>query len=251
MYTLKIKHDTFLKLSNKHSGDLGANEKCAIVAGLELPVSSWALEGNHYRVAFGLDKEGQQITFPAGGRRKNTWLIFSTHAEIVKDGKIVRVHSSTAPLGKYWLRCTPAGQRDEWGCLQFRLDRMRDTVVLDRVIVISGAPYANILHPTDDYSGSMAPCPEGVYNLGPVERGWFGASIGAIAIELMVQERYRANDRSLIFIHEDANRDYAPGSAGCLCPVSASDMEQVAAWFSAARPDSLVMDCGLGFLQSR
>lgn len=250
-YILKILKDTYLKTSTRQASDLQQGEKYPLNAGQEYSIAAYADDKNkHLRVTFGLDREHKQISFPSDTGQRNTWMLFADHAEILKDGRPIKT-ISLSPLGKYWLKCVPVG-RDDWGCPAFHLYWMKGSEAVDRVYCISGCPGSDILYPTDDYSGSMAPCPEGVYNIGPVERGWFSNAIGNIAIEITVKAQYRANDRSAIFLHLDANRNYAPGSAGCICPINAADMERVASWVSSdSAPEYLVVDHGLGFLSDR
>jgi hypothetical protein len=47
-------------------------------------------------------------------------------------------------------------------------------------------------------------------------------------------------------LHLDANRSYAPGSAGCVCPVDLAGLQTVVSWWAAGTPDRLEVDWGLG-----
>ncbi|MBD2019338.1 hypothetical protein H6F43_03960 [Leptolyngbya sp. FACHB-36] len=254
MHSLEITKDTFFKLSTLQSRDLNDNEKFAVKAGRSFPIGSWADDQNgHYRFALGRDASGKQISLTtANGTERNTWVVFKEHCKILKDGRPIRSTPLSLPAADtFSLRLTSAGKRDEWGCLLFHLDWLKGKEVVDRVLCLSGAPGTNVIHPTNDYSGSCAPLPEGVYDIGPVERGYWEA-IGSIYIAIDIQAKYKANNREAIGIHSDANRAYSPGSAGCICPLSDSDTERVAGWINAVcRPEYLVVDHGLGWLQAR
>ena len=255
-YTLKINVDTFLKQSTLQSTALSQGEKVAVKAGTEFPIGSWANAANkHVRVTFGLDKDGKQISFAGpDGEPRNTWILFKEHCDILKEGRSVSV-PMLPPRPKtdiFALHLKPTGERDAWDCVTFVLAWTKNGEPVDQMVVLSGAPGAEIVEPGDDFAGSLRPIPEGIYNLGPVERGWFGDAMGYIAVEMVVQPSYAANDRSALFIHEDANRSLgSPGSAGCICPYDALDMERVASWLSSSnRPNFIVVDHGLGFLKA-
>ncbi|MBD2020942.1 hypothetical protein H6F43_12210 [Leptolyngbya sp. FACHB-36] len=255
-YLLKITHDTVLKLSTKQAQDVSADQTCPIKQGAEYPIVSWATEAHgHVRVAFGLGKDGKQITFPGpDGRSLNTWILFKEHCEIFKNGKLLNPPRPPEPPASdsYALLLRPTGERDDDGCLTFTLAWTKNGKSVDRMTVLSGAPGTDIIYPTQDYAGSLRPLPEGVYDLGPVERGWFAPAIGNILVTLTVQPAYRVNNRDHFLIHEDANRSIAPGTAGCISPYSATDMERVVSWLNAqSRPRYLVADYGLGFLRKR
>jgi hypothetical protein len=126
---------------------------------------------------------------------------------------------------------------------------------VDRVQVYSGQAYAqDFFDPTKDYSGSMRPIPEGVYQVGEMEYApsTWGEGLGARYAALDVLPQYRANNRSAIGLHLDANRSYAPGSAGCIVTVDERTLDRVVGWLDQkSQPRRLVVDYGLGFLVSR
>lgn len=82
-YTLKIDHDSWLKLSTADSTTLAANQKQAVSAGTELPISSYEIVGSHIKVSLGVDAQGKQIEY----QDHNTWYIFKPNAEILENGK--------------------------------------------------------------------------------------------------------------------------------------------------------------------
>jgi hypothetical protein len=130
--------------------------------------------------------------------------------------------------------------------------------IVDQMSVLSGAGVTQdegFVRPEDDYSGSLRCLPEGIYDLGAVEdsrseglESW-GEGLGRWAIALNVIPSHAVNNRSAFYIHDDANRSYAKGSAGCICPFRLEDMNRIVAWMSAqAAPKQLVCDLGTGFL---
>lgn len=150
-----------------------------------------------------------------------------------------------------WLRLTRTGERDAYGCewllLQLRRD---DNKILDSMRVVSGAPSRQVFRAAANaVSGRLEPIPEGNYtDLGPVEwagksgdysASW-GSGLGPVWVDLFAPRA--------IGLHLDANRQSAPGSAGCVCPVTVADLERVVSWWQDGRPERLVVDWGLGTL---
>lgn len=123
---------------------------------------------------------------------------------------------------------------------------------LDKLPCTSGQSYAqDVVHPLDDYSGSMRPLPEGIYNIGKLDDIGYdpGSSdgFGRWVFPLNPQAKIA---RSALLVHADRNRATSPGSAGCLCPYTPEEMLKFVTWMSAKpRPMCLVMDHGLGFLK--
>jgi hypothetical protein len=75
----------------------------------------------------------------------------------------------------------------------------------------------------------------------------WGEGLGRFWVGL--EPRYAANDRSAIGIHDDANREYSRGSAGCICPFSPSGIERIVGWFKQSQPPKyLIVDHGFGYL---
>lgn len=124
-------------------------------------------------------------------------------------------------------------------------DRGRE---VNAIRAYSGAPgRQNFRTLAQERRGVLEPCPEGVYRqIGPLEwagqPGDYSASwapgLGPVVIEVYGERA--------IMIHLDANRDYAPGSAGCLCPVDLPGLQSVVAWWQAGRPEWVECDWGLG-----
>jgi|GEM_PF-6065264 len=72
--------DTFLKLQPQQAKDLPDDQKFEVKAGSEYLITSFANQDDiHVRVTFGKDAAGNQIAFPAGGEKRNTWIVFEGH----------------------------------------------------------------------------------------------------------------------------------------------------------------------------
>lgn len=127
----------------------------------------------------------------------------------------------------------------------------------DSVAVLSGAAstqYSPFVRPERDYSGSNRCLPEGVYKLGPLEDAGANASWGEGLGRwwVSVDAVYPVNSRSAFGIHDDANRAYSMGSAGCVCPWNSDGLARIVGWFKQqARPAELVCDLGTGWLAER
>lgn len=132
-------------------------------------------------------------------------------------------------------------------------------IKVDGISVLSGSSnrqYSELIHPSKDYAGSGNPLPEGVYDLGEVEdarnegKDSFGEGIGRYWIRL--NQRFHVNDRDAFGVHDDENREYSPGSAGCVCPFASIKMQTILSWMrQKARPRYLICDLGTGFLSDR
>jgi hypothetical protein len=141
----------------------------------------------------------------------------------------------------------------------FRLELRNDGKVVDALPVYAGHTSVQreaLIHPTLDRPGSLRPIPEGVYGVGPVEdrgpgRSW-GEGIGRYWIDLPAIPQYHANNRSAFGIHDDDNRSYSLGSAGCIVPPKTQDLYRILGWCNAANPPKyLAVDYGFGWLNDR
>jgi hypothetical protein len=81
-YTLKITQDTWLKLSTAESTTLSPDQKQAVSAGTELPISSYEIVGDHIKISLGDNAQDKQIEY----QDHNTWYIFKPDAEILNNG---------------------------------------------------------------------------------------------------------------------------------------------------------------------
>lgn len=145
---------------------------------------------------------------------------------------------------------TPTERRHR-GLIVFDLALMVSDRPVDRVSVFSGAPSAQVLlHPRQDYSGSLRPIPEGVWTIGAPEKspiGSWGEGIGEWWVPL--EPKHRVNNRTAIGIHLDANYANAPGSAGCIVTRTAAELQRILSWlWGQTKPTQLVVDYGTGYL---
>lgn len=100
-FKLKILENTFLKFQPLQTSALTADQKYEVKAGEEYPIRAFAEEDDiHFRVAFGSNSDGQQISFPGpGGESRNTWLIFEGHCMVVEsDGTPAPLFVKSFPL---------------------------------------------------------------------------------------------------------------------------------------------------------
>jgi hypothetical protein len=127
-----------------------------------------------------------------------------------------------------------------------------DGQVVDKIPFNSGQSYAqDVVAPESDYSGSMRPLPEGIYDIGLLDDLGYdpGSQDGFGQWVYPLNPRFKMS-RSALLVHCDRNRTTSPGSAGCACPYNIDAMLQFVGWMSAKnRPAMFVMDHGLGFLE--
>lgn len=157
-------------------------------------------------------------------------------------------------MSDIYLLMKPAN-RYHMGFRVFNLHLMNGDKPVDCVACLSGyasRQYTPIPYPTDDYSRSGNPCPENVYDFpnGLEDSGkgtsW-GEGLGRFWVGL--EPRFAANDRQAIGIHDDANREYSRGSAGCVCPFSPEGIQRIVGWFKQKSPPQyLIVDHGFGYL---
>lgn len=140
------------------------------------------------------------------------------------------------------------GQLDAAGLEVLRMALWEGGREVASVPCYSGAPGCqNFRTLANERRGVLEPCPEGVYrDIGPMEwagkRGDYKAAWSA-ALGPVVAQIY--GERA-IMLHLDANRSYAPGSAGCLCPLTLAGLHVVVGWWESGVPDWLECDWGLG-----
>jgi hypothetical protein len=157
-----------------------------------------------------------------------------------------------------FLRLTPSLDSSgnlvkENGLIQFRLGLWVNNTELDKLTVNSGAAGVQTLRKfTDPNSlpGSLEPIPEGEYRVGPYEfarandyaASW-GPGLGPVWFDLKPLSQGLRSDFG---IHLDANRDYAPGSAGCVVTANLTGLRKIIEWQKAHGFSKLVVDHGLG-----
>lgn len=157
--------------------------------------------------------------------------------------------------GQIFLYLELTGKWDTTGHRVLRLSLYNGSKCVDKLPARSGQSHAQgLVHPTEDYSGSMRIIPEGIYDIGAIDDLGYdpGSSDGFGRWFVPVVDRHRSNNRSAFGIHSDRNYAISPGSAGCPVVYTESDMFRVIGWLSAkARPKYLIVNLGLGFLDAK
>ena len=108
-----------------------------------------------------------------------------------------------------------------------------------------------LIHPSKDFRGSGLPLPEGYYKVDkPIRQAWAEPGVGHIKIPLD-QVSDAPNNRSELLIHDDFNRETAPGSIGCWVTEVSSDMPRIANLFEQHKVDLCIVDYGLGYVDRK
>ena len=143
------------------------------------------------------------------------------------------------------------GPRQANGLYDINLDAWQNSNYLGRIIVQSGSPYNQTFTtvPTAT-AGTLQPCPEGEFDLGPIDwaggKGNYTAQFREIGSPIWcVIMRSRA-----IGFHLDGNRLTAPGSAGCLVFKTMEDLKKFVEWFNGyGQFTKLYVDWGKGYVK--
>jgi len=155
------------------------------------------------------------------------------------------------------LRLRRTNQQDSRGGVVLDLARYAaDGRLLDTLEVCSGAPYAQqFRRAADSRPKSYEPVPEGEYLLGGLEwagrvdeyTATWGEGLGPVWTDVFPAPG-NPTRREAIGIHHDHNRDYAPGTAGCIGLPTMATVQRWVAWWrdEHGRPTSLTVDYGLG-----
>ncbi|NJR57449.1 MAG: lysozyme [Cyanobacteria bacterium CRU_2_1] len=138
--------------------------------------------------------------------------------------------------------------------------------VVDSISVVSGAPGAqNFRLLADGIPGSLEPIPQSRYYIADID--WAGAKddygvahshdsngIGPVFVDLIRtlpirdRERDRKGGRDAFGFHADWNfitEGHSPGSAGCVCPTSMKDLQELVRLLRLYDPRDLFVDWGL------
>lgn len=91
-YTLKIDHDTWLKLSTAQDTTLPDAAKQAVIAGTQFTVVSYEIVDSHIKALLGvaiagIDSHGKSLQIQSC----NTWYLFIPHIQLLQDGKPVNL----------------------------------------------------------------------------------------------------------------------------------------------------------------
>lgn len=136
----------------------------------------------------------------------------------------------------------------QFGLVDIHLDAWQNLNYLGRITVNSGAPGAQVFRTlVNERKGQLEPCPEGVFNLGPLEwaggKGNYDAQFPQIQSPIWVM----IDPRRAIGFHLDGNRRTAPGSAGCLVFKTVDDMKKFVNWYNGYGAfQQLICNWGLG-----
>lgn len=169
-----------------------------------------------------------------------------TSAQRAEFGRLYRQRPVAAAVD---ILMTFSGQWTR-GLRVFRLQLRNNGQVVDEVQAFSGSPRnQTLVHPAKDYAGSCAPIYEGVFVIGAIEEGNWGAGIGRYWVDLTPLPEFRLNNRSALGFHIDANFEVSPGSAGCVV-LQEHDWPRLLQWLRAkARPRYLIVDHGFGLVR--
>lgn len=93
---LKIKSDTWLKLSTDQSSALPDGQKYLVKANTVMPLTSYTLDGYHLKLALGQNQDGQQVHLYG----RNTWYVYALHVEVLQDGKPINLVQPAATTAR-------------------------------------------------------------------------------------------------------------------------------------------------------
>lgn len=145
--------------------------------------------------------------------------------------------------GKPYLRLVPTNEKDEYGNIRMKLQRIdAQGQVIGELAAVSGAPSKQSLRDTGaSQSGSSEPVPEGTFSLG-TPRSSTTEGVGPMFCPVE-----GTGNRQAIGIHLDANRSSAPGTAGCIGLLSQADLNTFSQWMQdSSRPQEIEVNYGLG-----
>jgi hypothetical protein len=152
------------------------------------------------------------------------------------------------------LLLTRTRKRDARGLELLRLVRVKNSVPMGELLVVSGAPGAQAFKTgAASESGSLEPLPEGRWGIADIlwaggkdnyNASW-GAGLGPASVPLSYQAPGTTR-RSAIEAHYDANHGNSPGTAGCVGFRSIEDLKTFIGWLRADDPRLLFVDWGLG-----
>ncbi len=155
------------------------------------------------------------------------------------------------------IRVVRTGKKDDAGAEELQIQLIKGGKVVATEKAASGVASNQkfeIAGKNTQGAGSLAPIPEGMYNLGAVERGNFGGGLGQTWIDILDPKTNSSaisgTGRSAFGLHEDANRfTGSPGSAGCVVFYDAAATNRVADWVKGGAR-KMQVDWGLGTFSS-
>jgi hypothetical protein len=154
---------------------------------------------------------------------------------------------------------TRLNKRDGYGLELLKTTVYKEGKSIGSVSMVSGQAYAQTFRKgKETYAGSMEPAPElrEGYKIHDIQ--WSGGkdnysgsvhSSGLGPWLVWLEEDRSDCRRSEICFHQDWNRSYSPGSAGCLCTTCLEDSKKLIALLRQADPKKLFVDWGLNYVK--
>jgi GH24 family phage-related lysozyme (muramidase) len=157
-------------------------------------------------------------------------------------------------LGRVYCRLTRTLKTDSDGLVQLLLEFVSSQgKVLDSLDVISGAPGRQKFRVPEDpasFPGNLEPIPQAHYTIADIM--WAGGKdnytvahthptngIGPVFVPLIKTQK---DDRDAFGFHVDWNKASSPGSAGCVCVNTETDLKKLVALLRLYDPRDLFVD---------
>ncbi|NJK40584.1 MAG: L,D-transpeptidase [Acaryochloridaceae cyanobacterium SU_2_1] len=216
------KTDTWLKTVLAQAADLSPAQLLRISKDQELAFEDPVIIQGHWRAELRLDGQDR------------VGYLFADH------------FTTDTPVGEAHLTLNRSAiPYDRYGCPQGILALHQGGKPIRAWTVISGAPGTDPVFPSQDYPGSLRPCPEGHYTVGEIVEGNFGGGLGDVVIEL--HPKSNIGGRDALLIHPDYNWRHAPGTAGCIAPAnSVREIWEIVDYIRRYKPKTLTVDWGFG-----
>ena len=157
--------------------------------------------------------------------------------------------------GSSYLLLIRTNQQDLSGLNLLELNYYEQGAKVESIKVVSGAPGHQFFRTgAASRAGSLEPLPEGQWYVHDIIWGNgrdnftgepFGPGLGAVSTPLSY-EGPGETERGDIEIHIDANRELAPGTAGCIGVLTVADYRTLVSWLRRSDPRQLYVDWGLG-----
>ncbi len=193
---------------------------------------------------------------------------FGSKTKAALSAAIAKARKPLPPAtGKVYCRLTRTRKMDADGLELQSLDFISPKGgVLESITVVSGAPGAQKFRLLEDgFPGSLEPIPQSRYYIADID--WAGAKddyvtvhphlnngIGPVFVDLIrtvpIKDRERdgKGGRDAFGFHVDWNyikEGHSPGSAGCVCPTSMKDLQELVRLLRLYDPRDLFVDWGI------
>jgi endonuclease G len=152
--------------------------------------------------------------------------------------------------GNSFMLVRRTGQKTDKGEELLVLQNIVNRQIVGSINVISGVGSRQRFKlPHESVAQSLEPSPEGTYRIEPSVQsnhpGIQGSFYGMTPLGKTAN-----TSRSALGIHLDANRIYAPGTAGCIGILNKEDLNTFKKWMSEGTSNKLILDWGLGTFQN-